>query len=71
MKNFIIGYGETLTSKVTINSGGGDKSHPYTVLESRRRFASDLTNVMTEMIAKPTVECDNDEVVMNFKQHPA
>ncbi|MGT0149812.1 hypothetical protein ACT691_10475 [Vibrio metschnikovii] len=40
MKNFIIGYGETLTNKVTVKSGGGDKKHPYSFAEARERLVT-------------------------------
>lgn len=71
MKNFIIGYGETLTSKVTVKSGGGDKKYPYSFTEARDRFVSDMTNVISEISAKSVAQCANGEVVIKFLQHPS
>lgn len=34
-KNLLLGYGETLTGKVTIKSGSGDKNVPYTYEENK------------------------------------
>lgn len=71
MKNFIIGYGETLTSKVTVKSGSGDKKHPYTYSEARQKFVEDLTQVLKEIELKPANQCVNGEVVIKFLQHPS
>ena len=71
MKNFIIGYGETLTSKVKIKSGSGDKSHPYTLEEAKVRFIENLTEVINDIELKPSDQCANDEVVVKFIQHPS
>ena len=70
MKNFIIGYGETLTSKVSIKNGSGDKSHPYSIEEAKARFISNLTNVVHDIEIKPDEQCANNEVVVKFTQHP-
>ena len=71
MKNFIIGYGETLTSTVEVKNGSGSKNHPYTVEEARSRFEQGLSHIMTGIMDKPDVECANNEVVVKFIQHPA
>ena len=62
MKNFLIGYGETLTNPVYIKTGGGDKKHPYSVEEGRQRFQHNLEEIMWEIEHKPTDACANDEV---------
>lgn len=71
MKNFIIGYGETLTRKVSIKSGSGPKAHPYTYSEARKKFVSDLERVIDEIESKPVQQCANGEVVIKFIQHPS
>lgn len=71
MKNFIIGYGETLTSQVDVKNGSGDKKHPYSYAEARRRFTRKLNAIMDEIESKPADECSNNEVVVKFIQHPS
>jgi hypothetical protein len=70
MQNFIIGYGETLTSTVEVKNGSGGKNHPYTEEEARGRFERGLSHIMTDIMDKPDVECANNEVVIKFMQHP-
>ena len=71
MKNFIIGYGETLTSNVSIKSGSGNKNHPYTFSEARNKFVNDLTKVIQEIDFKPDNQCADGQVVIKFLQHPS
>lgn len=71
MKNFIIGYGETLTSKVEIKRGSGDKKHPYSISEARTRVQKKLSSIIGEISSKPAEECANGEVVVKFIQHPS
>ena len=71
MKNFIIGYGEALTSDVSVKSGSGDKSHPYLFSEARKRFVEDLRNAMHSIESKPKIQSANGEFVVKFIQHPS
>lgn len=71
MKNFIIGFGETLTENVVIKQGGGDKSHPYSYEEARQALVNDLEQVISEVAEKPDNQCVNGEVVIEFIQHPS
>ncbi|KIF51475.1 S8 family peptidase [Vibrio owensii] len=71
MKNFIIGYGESLTNSVEVRSGGGDKKHPYTFGEARDRLVKDLSSVIEDIDLKPEAQCANGEVVIKFLQHPS
>ncbi len=59
MKNFIIGYGESLTDKVEVKSGGGLKKHPYSFAEARARLAHDLSNIIRDIDSKPKEQCAN------------
>ncbi|MDP4535504.1 S8 family peptidase [Alkalimonas collagenimarina] len=71
MKNFIIGYGETLTRRVEIKSGSGPKAHPYSFAEARDKLVSDLARIIKEIDSKPVQQCANGEVVIKFIQHPS
>lgn len=71
MKNFIIGYGETLTNIVKVKKGSGDKKHPYTLLQGRERLQHNLENIIDEILSKPPESCANGEVVVKFVQHPS
>ncbi|MBY6108281.1 S8 family peptidase [Ferrimonas balearica] len=70
MKNFLIGYGETLTSKVEVKSGGGGKKHPYSTQEGVKRFSAGLMKALNVVNKKPADECANGEVVIKMTQHP-
>ena len=71
MKNFIIGHGETLTNKVKVKSGGGVKKHPYSTEEAKKRFEVGLNAIIKDISEKPTIECADGEVVIQFQQHPS
>lgn len=71
MKNFIIGYGETLTSKVEVKPSGGGKSHPYSFLEAKDKIIADLTLVVDQLSSKPNDQGVNGEFVVKFIQHPS
>lgn len=71
MKNFIIGYGETLTKNVEIKSGSGPKAHPYSFSEARIKLVSDLTQVITDIDSKPIAQYANGEAVIKLIQHPS
>lgn len=70
-KNLLIGFGETLTQDVTIPGGGGDKSHPYTVAQAKKRVAQKLTKTLSDIEKVPPEVCANDEVVTKITLHPA
>ena len=71
MKNILIGYGESLTENINVKSGSGKKKHPYSFAEARERFIDDMTVVLENARAKPTNQCANGEVVIQFLQHPS
>lgn len=70
MKNFLIGYGETLTNPVQIKQGGGEKKHPYTEEEGRIRLQQNLEEIMFAIESQSIDSCANNEVVVKFIQHP-
>ncbi|AMQ86890.1 S8 family peptidase [Pseudomonas glycinae] len=71
MNNFIVGYGETLTTKVDIGGGGGDKKHPYTISDAIKRISSQLEEIIIKIESKPDAECAGGKVVVKFIQHPS
>ena len=71
MNNFIVGYGETLTTKVDIGGGGGDKKHPYSISEAIKRIGSQLEEIISKIENKPDTECAGGKVVIKFIQHPS
>lgn len=71
MNNFIIGYGETLTTKIDIGGGGGEKKHPYSIAESIKRISSQFEKIISKIENKPDEECANGRVVIKFIQHPS
>lgn len=71
MKNLLIGYGETLTKKVTVKSGPADKNHPYSFDEAKQRFHSGLSEIIQDIQNKPDEECADGKVVIKLTQHPS
>ena len=70
-KNLLIGYGETLTQDVTISSGGGEKKHPYTLAEAKKRISRQLTRTLEDIGKVPQEACANNEVVTKITLHPS
>lgn len=70
-KNILIGFGETLTQNVTINSGGGTKNHPYTLAQAKERIGSQLRKVVDDIAQIPSDVCPNDEIVTKITLHPS
>lgn len=70
-KNLLIGYGETLTQDVVVNPGGGDKKHPYTLEQARRRLSAQLERTLGHIETIPDEVCANNEVVTKITLHPA
>ena len=71
MNNFIVGYGETLTTQVDISGGGGGKKHPYSISEAIKRITSQLDEIISKIENKPDAECADGKVVIKFIQHPS
>lgn len=71
MKNFMIGYGETLTRTVEVKSGSGPKKHPYTYSEAKKNIVNNLTKVIDELSHKPLIQTAGGEFVVKFVQHPS
>lgn len=70
-KNFLIGYGETLTHSIKIPGAGGPKSHPYSIEESKRRVSRQLKKLLLDSRSIPDIACPHGEIVAKFTLHPA
>jgi hypothetical protein len=68
--NFLLGFGERLTGKVEVPSGGGDKNPPYTFSEARSRVEQWLTTSVARFDSLPADAAPNDEVVAVLTLHP-
>jgi len=68
--NYLLGYAERLTHKVTVKTGGSPKKPPYTFDEARRRTTTKLATVQADFRALPSSACPNDEAVAVVTLHP-
>lgn len=70
-KNFLLGYGERLTTKIDAPGGGGPKAHPYTFQEAKSRLTPKLEALVTEISHLPPLACPDEQVVAILTLHPA
>jgi hypothetical protein len=68
--NFLLGFGERLTARVEVPSGGGDKNPPYAFPAARSRVESWLTTSMANFDSLSADAAPNDEVVGVLTLHP-
>jgi hypothetical protein len=68
--NFLLGFGERLTGKVEVPTGGGDKNPPYVFTEARARVEQWLTTSVANFDALAADAAPNDEVVGVLTLHP-
>jgi hypothetical protein len=68
--NFLLGFGERLTAKVEVPSGGGDKNPPYAFPAARSRVESWLTTSVASFDSLSADAAPNDEVVGVLTLHP-
>jgi hypothetical protein len=68
--NFLLGFGERLTAKVEVPSGGGDKNPPYVFSTARSRVENWLTTSIASFDSLPADAAPNDEVVGVLTLHP-
>ena len=61
--NFLLGFGERLTGRVEVPTGGGDKNPPYTFPEARSRVEQWLTASVVSFDSLAADAAPNDEVV--------
>lgn len=68
--NFLLGFGERLTAKVEVPSGGGDKNPPYEFSTARSRVENWLTTSVASFDSLSADAAPNDEVVGVMTLHP-
>jgi hypothetical protein len=68
--NIILGYGETLTSKVKLNRGSGDKKYPYSIEEQRAWLQPQLSKLLQVQHDLPYAAKPRGESVAKFTLHP-
>ncbi|MDY4280703.1 MAG: S8 family peptidase [[Pasteurella] mairii] len=70
-KNMLLGYGETLTSPVILNTGGGLKNKPYTYEENKPVIVDQLNKVISEINNTLPLAMPEGKAVVKFVLHPA
>ena len=69
--NYLIGFGQRLARPISIKSGGGDKTFPWTFDDARKRLAP-RWKVMGAGIAElPELACPAGESVVALTLHPS
>ena len=69
-KNFLLGQGERLTTKVLVPTGGGDKNPPYDFSNAKKRIHNRLDTVVNNIKILPEEACPSNEVVALVTMHP-
>ena len=69
--NFLIGYGERLTTDMAAPIAGAPKRHPYTFAEARRRLAPKVKETVRELDELPEEVCPGDQTVTLMTLHPS
>lgn len=69
-KNFLLGRGERLTEWVTVPSGSGPKTPPYSFTKARSRLAKRVKELHASLSALPDDACPNGEAVAVMTLHP-
>lgn len=68
---FLIGNGESLVSKITANTGSGEKAHPYEFEERVQTLTPVISSVLAEVDRLPKAACPGDEAVIAMTLHPS
>lgn len=68
---FLIGNGESLVTKVTQNTGSGDKAHPYEFADRVRTLTPVIEEVLAHVDELPDAACPDDEAVVALTLHPS
>lgn len=69
-RNFLLGYGERLTTPVQIEKGMEPKPPPYSFTEARNRLSSQFTVAAAELATLPAIACPDDFAVGLVTIHP-
>lgn len=68
--NFLLGYGERLTDRVEVPSGGGLKKPPYDHATARRRVTARVERANVAFQKLPPEACPHDKAVAVLTVHP-
>ena len=68
--NYLLGYGERLTTPVPAVRGGGPKNPPYVFEYAKKRISAQLKVVREKLTVIPEKACPNDEAVLIITMHP-
>lgn len=68
---FLIGNGESLVTKISQNTGSGEKAHPYEFEERVEALAPTIKSVLAEIDDLPVLACPDDEAVVALTLHPS
>lgn len=70
-RNYLLGFGERLTEKISPVKRPIEKANPYDFREARERLAPRIKNVAREIERLPALACPQDECVAAVTLHPA
>jgi len=68
--NFLLGYGERLTTPIEPVRGGEERTPPYSFDEAQNRVLPMLAGTVHDLDALPDSACPNDEAVAVVTLHP-
>ena len=69
-QNFLLGKGERLVEDVVVKLGGGEKSHPYSFNEAKKRLAPRIQAISLEIDRLPDIACPQDQAVATITLNP-
>lgn len=69
-RNYLLGYGERLTTPVELPGGGGPKAAPYGFEEARDRLAPMVQRVASALAELPDKACPDGQAVASLTLHP-
>src|SRR3546814_21104917 len=69
---YLIGQGEKLSEEIARPPRGmGDKAHPYSFAEARRRLAPQWAETADGLAALPALACPAGEAALELTLHPS
>ena len=69
-RNYLLGYGERLTTPVGIRRRGGPKAAPYGLDEARSRVALMVQRTASALSELPEKACPDEQAVVSMTLHP-
>ena len=68
---YIIGQGESLSSSISLNQGGGDKNHPYSFDQAVAYLTGQIEETIESIDSLPDLACPDDQAVVAITLHPS